>query len=57
VARQWITLMKPILRYSSARDAYVLRAVGRDFGPVLRIDRRRTVGYHGVERRRHPGVA
>jgi hypothetical protein len=33
-------LMRPILRYSVARDAYVLRVVGRRVGPVLRLDRR-----------------
>jgi len=57
VARRWITLMRPVLRYSSARDAYVLRAVGRDVGPVLRVDRRLSRTHHGVERRRHAGVA
>jgi len=57
VGRHWITLMRPILRYSSARDAYVLRVVGREHGPVLRIDRRRAQGYQGIERRRHAGVA
>ena len=53
VAGHWITLMRPILRYSTARDAYVLRGVGRDVGPVLRVDRRRENLQHRVERRRH----
>lgn len=57
VAQRWISLMRPVLRHSSARDAYVLRAVGRDVGPVLRVDRRRARAHHGIERRRHAGVA
>jgi hypothetical protein len=31
-----LTLAGPVLRYSIRRDAYVLRVVGRRFGPVLR---------------------
>ena len=57
VAKHWITLMRPVLRYSSARDAYVLRGIGRDAGPVLRVDRRRVNAHHGVERRRHISAA
>lgn len=30
------TMAKPLFRYSSGRDAYVLRGVGRHIGPVLR---------------------
>ncbi len=56
VAKHWITLLSPVMRYSAARDAYVLRAVGRDFGPVLKVDRRRDRMHHGAERRR-AGVA
>jgi hypothetical protein len=41
VPRRWIAVGRPILRYSSPRDAYVLRVVGRKWGPVLRTDRRR----------------
>ena len=41
VPRRWITVGRPILRYSEPRDAYVLRVVGRKWGPVLRSDRRR----------------
>ena len=56
VGKHWITLLTPIMRYSAARDAYVLRVVGRDVGPVLKIDRRRAPMQHGAERRR-AGVA
>jgi hypothetical protein len=54
VARHWLTLMRPMLRYSHAREAFVLRAVGSNVGPVLRIDRRheRRAAFEGVERRR-----
>ncbi len=40
VARPWILTLRPLLRYSATRDAYVLRAVGGSRGPVLRINRR-----------------
>jgi hypothetical protein len=33
-------MLRPLLRYSATRDAYVLRFVGRSTGPVLRADRR-----------------
>jgi len=58
VARHWLMLMKPVLRYSSARDAYVLRIVGSNYGPVLRGDRRHDVrnAFEGIERR-HTRVA
>jgi hypothetical protein len=55
VARYWLVLLKPVLRYSATRDAFVLRAVGNSAGPVLRMDRRRRRGagsYEGAERRR-----
>jgi hypothetical protein len=29
-------LLRPVLRYSYSRDAYVLRVVGNALGPVLR---------------------
>jgi hypothetical protein len=47
-------MLNPVLRYSYSRDAYVLRAVGRSLGPVLRPDRRirRARPLDGVERRR-----
>jgi hypothetical protein len=41
VARHWLLLWRPLLRYSATRDAYVLRLVGRKTGPVLRANRRR----------------
>lgn len=31
-----ITALRPLFRYSATRDAYVLRAVGRRVGPVLK---------------------
>jgi len=56
VARHWLLLLRPLLRYSATRDAYVLRVVGRRAGPVLRVDRRRRRrrrqgAFTGVERR------
>jgi hypothetical protein len=47
-------LVRPLLRYSRGRDAFVLVLVGGRFGPVLRPDRRLTVRrqFEGVERRR-----
>ncbi len=53
VARGWLVLLKPVLRYSATRDAFVLRAVGRSVGPVLRANRRdrRQSSYGGAERR------
>jgi hypothetical protein len=49
-----LTLCRPLLSFDLPRDAYVLRAVGRRFGPVLRQDRRgqRTAEFAGPERRR-----
>lgn len=47
-----LDVMRPVLRYSHGRDAFVLRFVGRQRGPVLRPDRRRRqVDYRGPERR------
>jgi hypothetical protein len=54
VARHWLLLMRPLLRYSSSRNAYVLRGVGRHVGPVLRVNRRMTSrarSFEGAERR------
>jgi hypothetical protein len=47
-------LLRPVLRYSRTRDAYVLRGVGRHVGPVLRMDRRLVPRprFEGAERRR-----
>jgi hypothetical protein len=33
-----LRLLRPVVRYSYSRDAYVLRAVGRHLGPVYRLD-------------------
>lgn len=54
VAHQWLVVLRPILRYSHTRDAFVLRGVGASVGPVLRVDRRSRQGRtaDGVERRR-----
>jgi hypothetical protein len=53
VSRRWLTLAKPMLRYSDSRHAYILRLVGRKWGPVLREDRRTAHRlFDGVERRR-----
>jgi hypothetical protein len=53
VAKHWLTLLGPTLRYSYSRDAFVLRGVGRAVGPVLRADRRERQDrpLDGVERR------
>jgi hypothetical protein len=53
VGRRSLALLKPLLRYSYSRDAYVLRGVGRSVGPVLRLDRRERRGrpLDGIERR------
>jgi hypothetical protein len=32
-------MLRPFFRYSTSRDAYVLRGVGGRFGPVLTIRR------------------
>jgi len=48
-----VLVLRPALRYSTARDAYILRFVGRKYGPVLRPDRRvkRRRQFEGSERR------
>jgi hypothetical protein len=55
VARPWLLVLRPLLRFSLTRDAYVLRGIGNFAGPVLRQDRRRgnrrRDRYDGVERR------
>jgi hypothetical protein len=51
LAPHWLLLMRPVLRYSAARDAYVLRVVGSNWGPVLRAERRRRRQFEGAERR------
>jgi hypothetical protein len=47
-------LLRPALRFSLTRDAYVLRGIGNSVGPVLRPDRRRRSRheYDDAERRR-----
>ena len=54
IARHWLLLLSPVLRYSESRHAYVLRLVGRSAGPVLRVERRarRRGSFEGVDRRR-----
>jgi hypothetical protein len=52
-----LTAMRPVLRYSSTRDAFVLRMVGGHRGPVLRRERRTAQGwYGGPERRQRPSI-
>ena len=47
-----ILLLRPFLRYDYSRSAYVLRAVGERYGPVLREDRRRRQrSFQGSDRR------
>jgi hypothetical protein len=53
LAKHWMTLMHPMFRYSTSRDAYVLRGVGSSLGSVVRVDRRASSrGFAGVDRRR-----
>ncbi|HSZ14189.1 MAG TPA: hypothetical protein VK790_09155 [Solirubrobacteraceae bacterium] len=55
IARHWLAVARPLLRYSAAREAYVLRVVGRRYGPVVRPDRRavsRASAFSGADRRR-----
>jgi hypothetical protein len=48
-----LSVMRPFLRYSPIRGAYVLRIVGGRRGPVLRPDqRRRQLDFNGHDRRR-----
>lgn len=44
--------IRPLFRYSVARDAYVLRLVGNRRGPVMRVNRRRSDNGFGGEDRR-----
>jgi hypothetical protein len=37
VSRVTLFFVRPLFRYSFHRDAYVLRAIGERFGPVLRL--------------------
>jgi hypothetical protein len=40
VARHWLLLLRPLFAYNYTRDAYVMRGLGRQLGPVLRCERR-----------------
>ena len=52
VSRSKLVLLCPLFRYSSPRNAYVLRMVGNTRGPVLcRERRRRQRSWPGEERR------
>ena len=53
IDQRLLALLRPLLRYSGTRDAYVLRLLGNRAGPVLRVERRRSrrLSYDGVERR------
>jgi len=60
VSRHWLLLASPLFRHSASRDAYVLRGVGNELGPVLRVDRRHQRAAFQVvefERRRTAHVA
>jgi hypothetical protein len=50
----WLFLVsRPLFRHSGGRSAYVLRVVGNRFGPVVRVDRRRSqLPVRGPDRRR-----
>lgn len=37
VSQTKLKWLRPIIRYSYVRDAYVLRAVGRHVGPVFQL--------------------
>ena len=53
IPRVAFIVLRPLLRHSLMRDAYVLRAIGNRFGPVLREDRRgRQRSFEGPDRRR-----
>jgi hypothetical protein len=52
IAPHWLTLLRPMLRHSRSRDAYIVRVIGAKAGPVLRVDRRTGQPFDGVDRRR-----
>jgi hypothetical protein len=53
IAGYWLSVLRPLVRYSRSRDAYILRAVGGRIGPVLRENRRHgSRRFEGTERRR-----
>ena len=37
ISQATLVVLRPLFRYSAGRDAYVLRAVGNRFGPVLEV--------------------
>lgn len=54
ISRYRLLMLRPLLRYSVTREAFVLRLVGNSVGPVLRPDRRRRARrqrFDGIERR------
>ncbi len=53
VDRHLLMLLRPVLRYSYGREAWVLRLVGNARGPVLRANRRSGASnaFTGAERR------
>jgi hypothetical protein len=56
VSARSLSLLRPLFRYSYGRDAFVLRAIGSNRGPVLRLERRRRQRpYDGRDRRRSQG--
>jgi hypothetical protein len=58
ISRSQFRIMRPLLRHSVGRDAYVLRLVGNSYGPVLRVDRRaRAAEFTGADRRRRTQTA
>jgi len=55
MSRRSLALLRPLFRYSYGRDAFVLRGIGGNRGPVLRLERRRRQRpYEGRDRRRAP---
>jgi hypothetical protein len=36
VSPRVLTVLRPAFRYSESRDAYILRVIGKQAGPVLR---------------------
>ena len=54
VHRRLLAALTPAFAYNANRDAYVLRVIGRRFGPVLRPDRRvqREATFDGGDLRR-----
>ncbi len=44
ISRTKLALLRPFLRYSQGRDAYVLRGVGNSYGPVFKPQRRQITG-------------